>query len=85
MYDEQGDFAFTGAGFYEINGNIYNKFLPIIQTQPILVLKIGKSGKWRVTRWFYGFEKADMATVKDITQEVNGRGKFTEKRVRAKR
>ena len=34
---------------------------------------------------FYGFEKVEMADGKDITKEVNERGKFVEKSVRAKR
>ena len=85
-YDDSGNFAVAGAGTYEVNGNIIKEV--VIYHSDTVALGANDLQKWEMkgdTLIFYGFEKVEMADGKDITKEVNERGKFVEKSVRAKR
>ncbi|MFN8288809.1 MAG: hypothetical protein U0U70_01005 [Chitinophagaceae bacterium] len=85
-YNDEGEFAFAGAGTYEVTGNMYKETC----TYHSATADIGFTDwqKWEIkgdTLVMYGFEKALMGDGKDITKEVNANGMFVEKRVRAKK
>lgn len=85
MYDSLGNFHYSGAGPYEVNGNAYKETF----TYASDTIDIGSKDwqKWEIkedTLIFYGFEKAEMPDGTDVTKDW-GDSKFVEKRVRVKR
>jgi len=86
MYDDEGKFYLSGAGPYEINGDMYKETFLFCSDTNFINCKILQ--KWEMkgdTLVFYGFEKAEMADGKDVTNDWNSNGKFIEKRVRVKK
>ena len=86
LYNDSGNFALAGAGTYEISGNIYKE--TAIYHSDTIAIGFKDWQKWEIkgdTLIFYGFEKAEMANGKDMTQQLNADGKFIEKSIRAKR
>jgi hypothetical protein len=85
MYDSLGKFYASGAGSYEINGNMYKETFDYYSNTKY----VGSSDwqEWKMTGdtlIFYGFKKAIMPDGSDVTNEW-GRDKFIEKRVRVKK
>ena len=86
MYDNEGKFYLGAAGPYELNGNMYKETLAFCNDTTAINDKNWQ--KWELkgdTLIFYGFEKAELADGKDVTNEWNAGGKFIEKRVRVKK
>lgn len=84
MYDSAGNFYYAGAGPYELDGNIYKEIFTY--SSDTLYNDSRDWQRWELkgdTLFFYGFEKAELANGKDVTQEWGGKGKFIEKRIRA--
>lgn len=85
MYDSAGRFYASGAGPYELDGNMYKETFDFYSD----TIYIGSRDwqQWELkgdTLYFYGFKKGEMADGKDVTEEW-GKDKFIEKRVRLKK
>ena len=82
MYDSIGNFFFSGAGPYQIDGNMYKETFTFCSDTTFINSEYWQH--WELkndTLIFYGFDKAILAGGKDITDQYKTTP-FIEKRVR---